>query len=267
MDIVKVFDELGLKEEHLKIYKASLSWGETTISNLAYKSGIARTTVYELIDELVNIGIIKTSIKKGKKLYSPAQPEFLMGLLKKKSSELEDLIYNFNNQMKELKAIENTKKLKPKVYMLEGAEGVMQAYEMTFEAKEVLVQCLTDDYGDVSEEFFNDYFERFFKQSDIKSKEILAENEDEEYIKKYGSGKNLQLRVPVKGETATDFMVFEDKVVFVSFAKGGSYALLVDDAKVASCMRNIYNLAWESAARKDKRIKRGEKVLTEYEAV
>jgi len=265
MDIVRVFIELGLKEDHLKIYKASLSWGETTITNLAYKSKLPRTTVYELIDDLINIGIIKTSVKSGKKLYSPAEPEFLLTLLKKRSSELEDLICNIDNEMKELKAIQNTKKSKPKVYLLEGAEGIKQAYEMTLQAEEVLVQCLTDDYGDVGEEFFNDYFDKFFLKSKVKSKEILRDDEDDEYLQKYGSGKNLQLRVPVDGEIATDFMVFDNKVVFVSFEKGSSYALLVDDPKVASCMRNMFNLAWESASRNDVRVKRGEKVLTEYE--
>ncbi|MBI2357143.1 hypothetical protein HYV12_03795 [Candidatus Dojkabacteria bacterium] len=264
MDILSVFKELELKEDHLKIYQASLEWGETTISNLSYKSKVPRTSVYELIDDLINIGLIKVTIKNENKLYSPADPEVLVDLLEKKSSEISNLISVANIKMKELKAIQNTKKNKPKIYLLEGTEGVKQAYEMTLHTDEVLVQCLTDDYGDVSEDFFHDYFDRFFLKSNVKSKEILGDYEDDEYIKKYGSGKNLQLRVPVEGETSTDFMVFEDKVIFVSFEKGGSYALVVQDSKVASCMRNLFNQAWETASRKDKRVLRGENVLVEY---
>jgi sugar-specific transcriptional regulator TrmB len=265
MDILDVFKELGLKEDHLKIYQASLSWGETTISNLAYKSKIPRTTAYDLVSDLIKVGLIKLSVKNDSKVYIPEDPEKITELLKNKSSEISNLISVVNNSMKELKAIQNTKKNKPKIYLLEGAEGIKQAYEMTFNTKEVLVQCLTDDYGDVSEDWFNDYFERFFLKSDVKSKEILRENEDTEYIKRYGSKKNLQLRVPVQGEIETDFMVMDDKVVFVSFEKGGSYALVIQDSKISSAMRNLYNRAWESAIRKDKRIKSGEKVLTEYE--
>lgn len=264
MDIVNVFKELGLKEDHLKIYQASLAWGETTISNLSYKSKVPRTSVYELIDALINLGLIKVTLKNENKLYSPADPEVISELLKKKSSEITNLISVVDSKMKELKAIQNTRKNKPKIYLLEGAEGIKQAYEMTLKTDEVLVQCLTDDYGDVSEDFFHDYFDRFFLKSKVKSKEILRENEDDEYITKYGSGKNLQLRVPVVGDTSTDFMVFDDKVIFVSFEKGGSYALVMEDSKVASCMRNLFNQAWETASRKDARVLKGEEVLIDY---
>lgn len=264
MDISNVFTELGLKEEHLKIYKASLSWGETTISNLSYKSKVPRTSVYELIEDLINLGIIKVTFKNESKLYIPSEPEILIELLEKKSSEINNLISVTNNKMKELKAIQNTKKNKPKIYLLEGAEGVKQAYEMTLNTDEVLVQCLTDDYGDVSEEYFNEYFDKFFLKSNVKSKEILRDSEDDEYIKKYSSKKNLQLRIPVTGEISTDFMVMEDKVIFVSFEKGGSYALVIQDSKVSSAMRNLFNRAWESAIRNDKRVQNGENVLTEY---
>lgn len=264
MDILDVFIELGLKEEHLKIYKASLEWGKTTISNLAYKSKVPRTSVYELIEDLIKLGLIKVSVDKGSKRYSPEDPDFVLKLLEKKSSEVTNLISVAKEKMKELKAVQNTSKSKPKIYLLEGAEGIMQAYEMTFEAKEVLVQCLTDDYGDVSDEFFKDYFDRFFKQSDVKSKEILGDYEDDDYLR-YSSKKNLQLRVKVEDERATDFIVFDDKVVFVSFEKGASYALVVEDAKIVSAMRTLFNLAWEEAYRNDSRVKRGDKVRKEYE--
>jgi sugar-specific transcriptional regulator TrmB len=269
MDTLNAFLSLGLREDHLKVYKASLEWGETTISNLAYKAKLPRTTVYDLVDDLMKKGLIKSSLSVGKKLYSPQDPEYLIVLLQQKQGEMQALLSDFNSNLNELKAMQNTNSNKPKVHFLEGAEGIMQAYEMTFSAKEVLVQCLTtDDYGDVSEEFFNNYFEKFFLHTNIKSKEILAEYEDENdgaYIKKYGSGKNLQLRVPVTGDLTTDFMVFDNTVIFVSFDKSNSYALVVEDPKVANCMRNLFNLAWESASRTDKRVLAGEKVLTQYE--
>lgn len=266
MDIVEVFKQLGLREDHLKIYKASLEWGETTISNLAYKSKVPRTTVYELIDELIFKGLIKHSVRNGKKFYFPAEPEFLMTLLNRKNIEIQNMIVEFGTTVSELKAIQNTKHTKPKIHFLEGAEGIMQAYEMTFHTKEVLIQCLGDDYGDVSEEFFNSYFDHFFLKTNIKSKEILAETDDDIYTKKYGSGKNLQLRVPTNNELSNDFMVFDDTVIFVSFDKTNSYALVVEDPKVAGCMRNLFNLAWQQACKVDKRILSGESVLTEYSA-
>lgn len=268
MDIKDIFESLGLRQEHLKIYLASLEWGETSLSNLAYKSKLPRTTIYSLIDDLIAKGIITVSAKRDKKNYIPADPEYLLTLLKQKEVEVQHLISKLNNNMDTLKTIQNKNDNKPKIHYLAGAEGIMQAYEMTFNTDEVLVQCLTSDYGVVPVEYFegeDGYFNRFFLRSNVKSKEILAEeSDDSEYITKYSSGKNLQLRVPVSGDLSTDFFLFDNTVVFVSFSEKESYALVVEDPKVANCMRNLFNLAWESASKKDKRIQNGEKVLTEY---
>jgi sugar-specific transcriptional regulator TrmB len=261
MDTVQVFQSLGLKEDHLKIYMASLEWGETTISNLAYKSKVPRTTVYELLEDLIKIGIIKQSLHKEKKMYFPVNPEFLMTLLSRKQEELQELMSGFNSKLSELKAMQNTNKNKPKIHFLEGAEGIMQAYEMSLNTKEIFVQCLADNYGDVPATFFDDYFERFFSKSTLRSKEILAESEEDSYIKKYRSTKNLQLRVPVTGELSTDFMVFDNTVIYVSFDKTNSYALVIEDEKVANSMKVQFNLAWKTASKIDKRVVAGEKVL------
>lgn len=265
MDILDIFKEFGLKEDHLKIYEANLVWGTTTISNISYKSKVPRSSVYELITDLIDLDLIKVSIKEESKLYTASDPEIIKDLLEKKNSKINNLILDYEDKMKQLKAIQNNKKNKPKVYILEGVEGVKKAYDMTYEAKEVLVQCLTDDYGDVPASFFSEYFDKFFKETNVKSKEILAEGEDDNYINKYSSKKNLQLRIPVSGDTSTDLMIYEDKVVFVSFEKGSTYSLVVEDAKVANAMKILYNLAWESAAKKDKRVQAGKEVLVNYE--
>lgn len=267
MDIKDIFVELGLKEEHLKLYLASLEWGETSITNLSERAKIARTTAYDLLEELITKGLIIVSLKHKQKNYAPVDPEILVSLLQHKELQVQNLILKLRENMNNLKTMQNTSNMKPKLHYLEGAEGIKQAYEMTFSAKEVLVQCLTDDYGDVSENFFEDYFERFFKHTNIKSKEILVEGSDtdDEYVKKYSSGKNLQLRIPASGDLSTDFILFDNTVIFVSFDKKNSYALVIEDPKVANCMRIMFNNAWENAARLDNRIKRGEKVLTQYE--
>lgn len=264
MDIVNVFKTLGLKDDHLKIYLASLEWGETSISNLASKAKIPRTTVYLLIEDLINAGLIKQSLKHGSKNYFPAEPEYLMSLLKQKELEVQQIISELQNKMTDLKVIQNTRKNKPKLHYLEGSEGIKQAYEMSLNTEDtVLIQCFTENYGEiVSEEWFNDYFDRFFS-SNIKSKELLKVA-DAEYIKKYGSDKNLQLKVETNGDINTDMMIFDEIVIFVSFDPENPYALVIEDHEISSCMRNMYELAWKRASTEDPRVRAGEKVKTEF---
>ncbi len=247
MDIQNIFELLNLKDEHLKVYLANLEWGETIITNIARKSKLPRTTVYILIKDLLDIGLVTQTMKDGKALYIAADPEFIRTLLEQRQIELKNSISYITKNMAELKAKQNANPKKPKVEFLEGAEGIKQAYNRTFEAKEMLIQCLSEDYEQVvSEKFMNEYFNRFFKQTNIKSKELLREADDE-YIKKYGSEKNLQLKVQVKGKVETDFWIYEDKVVFVSFNKDRPYALSIEDVDIAKAMKNLYELAWKQA--------------------
>lgn len=263
MNLQNIFKQLGLKTEHLQIYLANLEWGETSITNIARKSGIARTTIYSLIDELLDAGLITQTLKQGKKFYSPADPEYLLTLLKKRKLELEDSLVELKSNLAQIKAMQNNKKHKPKIKYLEGAEGIKQAYEKSLEGKEQWIQCFTEDYRDVvSDEFFDDYFKRLFS-SDAKTKELLTLS-DSDYIEKWGSEKNLQLMVDHKGKIETDTIVYDNTVIFVSFNKENPYALIIEDEQVAACMKSMFDNAWKHAAKEDPRVKIGESVKTEF---
>lgn len=271
MDISNVFSQLGLKEDHLKIYLANLEWGETTVSNLAYKAKLPRTSVYSYLEELIDLGLIKGVLRKGKRQYAPAEPEYLITLLQKQKVDVENLIIKMENSMTQLKSIQNNRDDKPKVHYLEGAEGIKQAYELSLKAKkEVLVQCYSGNYAEiVGEEFFDDYFPKFFKL-DVKSREMIGNSKaDEDYAKKWGSKKNLQALVDtsnVSNEIETDVMIFDGKVIFVAYDLKNPYALVVEDKSIFDAMKSMYELAWSNAVKNDRRVKAGEKVRVEYEA-
>jgi len=142
MNLVKTFEQLNLREEHLAIYLANLERGESSISKLAVKSEVPRTTIYSLIEDLIGIGLITRTLKKGKTNYMAADPEVLAVLLENKQKEIAQSLNAVKDNLSELKSMQNKKSNKPKVEFLEGAEGIKQAYNMTFEAKEILIQCL-----------------------------------------------------------------------------------------------------------------------------
>ncbi len=258
MNLTKTFEQLNLREEHLAIYLANLERGESSISKLAIKSNVPRTTIYSLIEDLIKQGLITKTLKREKANYVAADPEVLAILLDNKQKEIAQSLNAVKDNLSELKSMQNKKSNKPKVEFLEGAEGIKQAYNMTFDAKEILIQCLAENYEEVVKgKFFEEYFEKFFKKTNIRSKEILK-LEDDDYVSEYRSDKNLQLRVPVKPGSETDVMIYDDKVIFVSFNKERPYSLVITDKDIATSLRNIYNLAWEQAKREDPQIKKGE---------
>jgi sugar-specific transcriptional regulator TrmB len=265
MELQTIFNLLGLSEDHLHLYQANLELGAESITNLAKKARIPRTTVYLIIEDLLKIGLVTRTMTRGRSTqYVANDPEVITSLLERRKLELEQGILDYNQKKMSLIAMQNTAPGKPKIEYLEGKEGIMQAYNRSLDAEEIWIQCFTEDYKDVvSDEFFDNYFQKFFS-SNIRSKELLGLT-DEPYCKKWGSEKNLQLMVDTKGMSVeTDIMIYGNTVIFVSFNSKNPYALIVEDKDIANSLKVSYMQAWEAAKVSDPRVKRGEKVRTEF---
>jgi sugar-specific transcriptional regulator TrmB len=113
----QILKEVGLTDNQAKIYLAGLELGPTTILSLARKSGIKRTTIYTMIEELIHRGFFTTLPREKKKLYIATDPESLSDMMRQR----EDI---FAKHLPELKSIYNLSPTKPKVMFYEGVENL-----------------------------------------------------------------------------------------------------------------------------------------------
>src|SRR4030042_565635 len=123
---------LGLNQKQASIYLASLELGLTTVQNIAKKAQIKRSTVYEILEDLIKQNLI-TVIPKGKKRYFlAAEPAKLAELISQKQETLA-------NTLPELEALSKVSPVKPKIRFYEGEEGIKAVYADTLkEGKEIL---------------------------------------------------------------------------------------------------------------------------------
>ena len=116
-DLVTIAKQIGLKDTQAKIYLAGLELGPATISDIARKSGIKRTTAYSIIDDLIASGFFSTTFKGHQKLYLAEDPENILHNLYQKEQF-------FKKHLPELKSVYNLSPTKPKVMFYEGAENL-----------------------------------------------------------------------------------------------------------------------------------------------
>ena len=86
--------KIGFTQGETRIYAALLELGETTRTELAKKSGISPSKIYDVANRLMEKGIVSTVKKQGVLHFSAADPERLKDFLNQKEAEL--------NQEKEL---------------------------------------------------------------------------------------------------------------------------------------------------------------------
>jgi sugar-specific transcriptional regulator TrmB len=113
----QILKEVGLTDNQAKIYLAGLELGPTTILALARKSGVKRTTIYTIIEELIHRGFFTILQKENKKLYIAQDPETLSEMMHQR----EEI---FAKHLPELKSIYNLSPVKPKVMFYEGVENL-----------------------------------------------------------------------------------------------------------------------------------------------
>ena len=113
--------QLGFEEKEAKLYAALLELGEAGIVDIARKSGLKRTTVYHILDNLKLRGLVSQTKKDKKVSYIAEDPRSIGEDLKEKERL-------FQKTLPELLSIANLMEKKPVIKYFEGLNGIKEAY-------------------------------------------------------------------------------------------------------------------------------------------
>jgi len=70
----ELLNEAGLSDKEAKAYLAILEMGSSTIKPISARAGIKRTSVYNFIDHLIELGLVSKSILRGRTYYQATSP-------------------------------------------------------------------------------------------------------------------------------------------------------------------------------------------------
>lgn len=161
------FDLIGKKAD---VYLAVLELGSGTVIEIARKSEIKRTTVYDILLDLEKSGLIYQTTKVNKRLFVAEDPE----KLKKKLEEKERVL---GEMLPQLRSLYNIKGIKPKIKFYEGKEGLRQVYSDTLNyGGEILAFASEDVVKVLGMNWANDYLAKRVKRG-IRARIILPKTE------------------------------------------------------------------------------------------
>lgn len=116
-----ILEKLGFSQEQSQIYIGLLTLGPSSISNIVRKTGIHRPTVYRLLPELIDRGLVSIMPKGKYKLYIAESPEKLERLI----TELED---DFNVEIHSLQDAYLAQGKKPLIKFFEGDKAIKEVF-------------------------------------------------------------------------------------------------------------------------------------------
>lgn len=83
--------ELGLTQGQIKVYNAILELGISSLNAIQEKTGLERRGIYDIINKLIEKGMITYTIEKGKRTYQCAHPSRILDKIKNKEKKLDSL--------------------------------------------------------------------------------------------------------------------------------------------------------------------------------
>jgi len=135
--------------------------------------------------------------------------------------------------------------------VLPGAAGIKSAYELALGQKKIDVICLSDQYGQVIGEYFDNVVAPKLYGREIILRELLPATPENEKSELAGSASN-QRRFLQVGNAATragqsDLLIGDDLVVVISFNQEAPAAIVMNDVELVKSFRVYFEKLWETA--------------------
>lgn len=256
-ELKSTLKNLGFSEKEANVYIAILELGKGTVSQISRKAGINRTTGYEILDSLLNKGVVNLSGKEPKSEYIVEAPESLVNHFTKEANIAVDRIKKVENIIPDLLRVYATQN-RPRIKFYEGIDGLKHVYENTLTSSETIrAYASVEDVNSGIPNYFPEYFKRraaknihiraIFPETPL-AYERSALDKDE---------KRESVLVPYdKYNFTPEINIYDNKVMIASWRE--KLGIIIESEEISDVMKKIFELAWLSAKRLDKEIRERE---------
>lgn len=240
----EIFELLGLTPREIRIYKALLSLGASSIRSIADKSDINRGSTYESLKEMQRKGIV-TYLPKGKRrLFSPVDPDYLLQLAEERRSGIERAIDTLKQSI-----IPELQHLKPdfntaNVQFYEGDDGIEHVL------KDILSSVDNTDQQNYSVFSSKPIRQHLYRPFPNFTNQRIQRGISVQVIAIGDGGEDAELseRKWIKTEGKVDaayIAIYPPKCAIISLASENyPTAVVINSAEVAAAQKIIFDTLW-----------------------
>ncbi len=241
----------GLDENQSKIYLALIQTGPASILEIAQKTGVNRSMLYEIMDSLIALGLVYKSVRGKKIRFVAREPEVIQQLLAQKLQKFEALL-------PDLKALAEKNMSKPAVTFHEGINGIKQVYLGAIHSKEkklyafVGVESLLSKTK-VLEIFWDEEFKKERQKRNVFGQLIVPDNAAGRKFQ-IKDNQNFRESKLVNAELynfPAEVLMYDDVVAFISYTQHEEYAVEIKSPAIAETLKMIWKFMWKACSHDD----------------
>jgi HTH-type transcriptional regulator, sugar sensing transcriptional regulator len=240
-------EQIGLTKSETKVYLSLLKIGASSTGPIIKASKTANSKVYEVLDKLIDKGLVSYYSKGGVNYYKASSPNRILDYLEEKKKEIEKQEKKVSSVLPMLLQLEKEKSEFHESLIYSGPRGIKTAFlnlvDELDKGDEVHIMGVYD-FGD---RFFPlaRFFQKIRSQKGIKAK-FLINNNAKKIAKNFKQYPPVQIRfMPEQVFTPAIFLIYQDKVI-INLAK--ELTFFVIKSKSAKEAFDVYfKILWKQA--------------------
>ncbi len=238
----KELQDLGLNDKESAVYLALLSVDNDSVVDLSKKTNINRTTIYPILESLMNKGLV-SEVKVDKKVrFAAESPERLLTFVDKQKLMFEERSERVKDLIPKLRTVQRESGERPVVKIYEGKEGAFNAAANSFENDSDDGFSYAVYSKDLLNEMFNDkdrkkIYEMRKDIKKLKSKSVYTYSEGE--LKSDNMSERQKINEK-KYPLYCDIGVVGDEVR-VSNLRGNPTTMLIKNKDLAETLKSLVN--------------------------
>ncbi len=210
--------QAGLTEGEIKVYLALLELTESTTGPIIEKSGIARSIIYQILDKLIEKGLVSYIIKEKTKYFQAANPKKIIEYAEDNAKKAQKNIEEIRSLIPELLS-KNKSAPKSHATIYFGLKGIRTAHENTYEKLkkgEEYVYLGIPAYQPEEQHLYwqRDHIRR--AKAGIKIRGLFNQGTDPKVLKNRNSYGLADIRyMPTDIQTPATFVIYKDTVTII----------------------------------------------------
>ncbi|MET1033030.1 MAG: helix-turn-helix domain-containing protein [Candidatus Saccharimonadales bacterium] len=248
------FAKLNLEPEIADLYLALHAYGAQTISDLARNSGVERTRIYRVLDDMVRVNLVEVETHYKRSIIRPAPVSNLQILLSKKEEELRDLQKHLADVQNSLQQ-HNLRSPGTSVQFYKGIEGLKQMFwNQTKGTKENFSILYENTQGRTNSSFFERWV-RECNRRELTFNSIVGDHFIETQKQWYAKKDNERLAIFESRYVTDDIfridhstVLYDDVVSYFNWHDGNVFGVEIHNPEIALAQRQFFAMLWEKAA-------------------
>jgi sugar-specific transcriptional regulator TrmB len=250
MNITSELKKLGFNDTQINVYVELLKFGKATVSELAQKTGLKRTSVYPVVTALKHADLV-TEVKEDRKTYIMAhEPIALQNYVERQERTVKEALPTFFELYEH-----SLDKGNIKIY--EGIDGYKHTIELGLkynkEKKLRIIGDMENYSGWLRPSYINDIMERRIKKAITMHAITLkpVHTFDKKIQAIYDTNKDMQRMREIRelpgNDGPTKLITQFDDYVSIKSSKKEGYTMLIKSAEFANTFKLMHETLWTVA--------------------